>query len=79
MAEAVLPLPDDVEALKALVISTTRRANEAEAELGGRQGLSLGQRSLDRALQIASRQAQARAVRPLCIIRTQIHGSGLSS
>jgi transposase len=33
MAAAVSPLPDDVEALKALVVSTTRRADEAEAEL----------------------------------------------
>ncbi len=35
MEAAVLPLPDDVEALKALVVSMTRRATDAEAELAG--------------------------------------------
>jgi transposase len=33
MKAAVSPLPDDVEALKALVVSMTRRADEAEAKL----------------------------------------------
>ena len=33
MEAAVSPLPDEVEALKALVVSMTRRATEAEAEL----------------------------------------------
>ena len=33
MEAAVSPLPDDVEALKALVVSMARRADEAEAEL----------------------------------------------
>ena len=33
MEVAVLPLPDDIAALKALVVSMTRRATEAEAEL----------------------------------------------
>ena len=33
MEAAVSPLPDDVAALKALVVSVTKRAAEAEAEL----------------------------------------------
>ena len=33
MDAAVLHLPDDVEALKALLVSTIRRADEAEARL----------------------------------------------
>ena len=33
MEAAVSPLPDDVEVLKALVVSVTKRAAEAEAEL----------------------------------------------
>ena len=37
MEAAVSPLPDDVEALKALVVSMTRRADEAEARLAAAQ------------------------------------------
>ena len=33
MEAAVSPLPDDIEALKALLASATQRANEAEAKL----------------------------------------------
>jgi transposase len=46
MEAAVSPLPDEVEALKALVVSMTRRATEAEAELANAQAKASADQAL---------------------------------
>ena len=42
MEAIVSPLPDDVEALKALLATATQRADEAEAQLANAQTCSAG-------------------------------------
>jgi transposase len=46
MEAAVLPLPDDVKALKALLVSMTRRATQAEAELANAQARASSDQAL---------------------------------
>ena len=46
MEAAVLPLPDDMAVLKALVVSMTRRATEAEAELATARAKALADQAL---------------------------------
>jgi transposase len=46
MEAAVSPLPDEVEVLKALVVSMTRRATEAEAELANAQAKASADQAL---------------------------------